>query len=183
MGDQESGKRGVVRKWSPFVTENIGEQGFVCGLPSSDATGASRLLEAIGRGGGAGAGTGIRLNDLGVSMPAIRSEYEREVQRLAFEVMQREKMKQPAKIIAEYVVRERREIATRMRARSGVGTRVLFEIRDWHKYGWGGRTFSNIEARYVRRGVTGDAVFESMYKGATEPNIGVSDAAIRELDI
>jgi hypothetical protein len=180
MGDQESGRHGSVRKWTPLATEDLSEkQGFVCGLPATDATGAARLLEGIGRGGGAGAGVGLRLNDLGVSMPAIRSEYERQVNRLVVEVAQREKMGQPAKIIAEYVVRERREIAIRMRARSGVGTRVLFEVRDWQKYGWGGRTFSNIEARYVRRGITGDAVFESMYKGATEPNIGVSDAAIR----
>jgi hypothetical protein len=66
-----------------------------------------------------------------------------------------------------------------MRWRTGAGTRVLFEVRDWTEYGSGGRTFSNVERRYGRRGLSGNNLNEAMIRGATSPNTGISQTAIK----
>ena len=152
-------------------------ESFVCSLPARSSQEAADFLEVIGSGGALGAGA--RTWSVGVSMPRIREEYERLVAELVREVERRRVAGESARTIAEWVVRERRSIATRMRLRSGPGTTVLFEVRDWSEYGVGGRSFRNVEARYAARGLRGAELSEAMIAGATHPNTGISSTAIR----
>lgn len=180
MSDARPEAQGTVRRWGASSGENRTDRdGYVCTLPATDSYNAAHFLEAIGRSGGAGIGSGLRMDHIGVYMPGIRMDYQNEVDRLAFEIQRRIAARQPPKMIAEYAVPARRAIANQMRNRSGVGTRVLFEIRDWKEYGAGGRTFRNIERKYVGRGLSGDALYTEMYTAATHPNTGISEAAIR----
>ena len=150
---------------------------FTCSLPVASEQQAADLLEVIGSGGALGAG--MRMNNIGVSMPAIRSEYERLIHQFLVEVERRRAAGQSSREIARWVVDERRRIANQMRWRSGTGTRLLFEVRDWREYGIGGRSFANVERRYMGRGVTGEALNEAMIQGASRSNTGISGAAIR----
>lgn len=147
-----------------------------CSLPASSPGEAAQFLEIVG---GGGLGTGMKLSNLGVSMPQIRQEYEALLESMVAEVERRQKAGQPAREIARWVVEERRNIAVRMRWRSGPGTAVLFEIRDWGEYGMGGRTHRNVARRYTNRGFTGDALDERLIRGATSPNTGISNTAIK----
>ncbi len=151
--------------------------GFVCSLPARSPAEAADFLATVGSGGALG--SGVRLAQLGVDMPLIREAYERELARLVAEVERRRAAGQAPRDIARWAVEERRRIANTMRQRSGTGTRVLFEVRDWAEYGPGGRSYRNVEARYVRRGYTGAALHEKLIAGATHPNTGISDTAIK----
>lgn len=143
---------------------------LTCALPVRTVAEAKTFLETVGSGGALG--SGHRLNALGVDMPRIRAEYDRRVAELVAEVQRRRALKQPAREIAEWVAKERRNIANEMRWRSGVGTRVLFELRDWTEYGAGGRTFPNVEARYAGRSAPGADIHAQMIRGATHANTG-----------
>ncbi len=65
-----------------------------------------------------------------------------------------------------------------IRMRSGPDVAVVFEVRDWSKYGVGGRTVPNIERRLTNRGLTGAALDEAMIRGAARPNVEISQRAI-----
>lgn len=149
----------------------------MCSLPASSPQDAAEFLEIVGSGGALGAGS--RISRLGVQMPAVREAYEREIARLVSDVERRRREGQATSVIARHAVQERRRIANAMRWRTGVGTRVLFEVRDWAEYGAGGRSVRNVEARYLRRGYTGASLHQQMIAGATHPNTGISATAIR----
>lgn len=150
---------------------------LTCSLPAKTVSEAHEFLETVGSGGSLGAG--LRTSRLGTEMPLIRAEYERRIADLVREVERRKAIGQSARQIAEWVVNERRTIANQMRWRSGAGTRVLFEIRDWNEYGVGGRTFANVEARYAGRGFTSPSLEQQIIRGATHPNSGISEAALK----
>lgn len=150
---------------------------LVCELPVTTTGEAADFLEILGSGGSLGAG--MRTTWIGQTMPAIRSEYERLIREFVTEIERRQRAGVPARELARWAVAERRRIANRMRWRSGPGVRVLFEIRDWHEYGPGGRTFQNIESRYQARGYRGDALNQRMIQGAKSPNTGISKTAIK----
>jgi hypothetical protein len=150
---------------------------LTCALPARSVEEAHHFLETVGCGGSLGSGT--RMAALGTEMPLIRAEYERRIARLIAEVERRRALKQPAREIAQWVVNERRAIANQMRWRSGAGTRVLFEVRDWTKYGVGGRTYPNIESRYSARGLRTPALEEQIIRGATRPNVELTEAALK----
>ena len=149
---------------------------LLCSLPASTPSEGAELLEWLG---GGSTGAGARLWRIGSTLPEIRREYERRIKELVVEVERRRAAGQPAGEIARWAVARRRWIATTMRARSGVGTVALFEVRDLAEYGPGGRTFRNIERRYQARGLKGDALYPHMIKGAGSPNTGISTTAIK----
>jgi hypothetical protein len=151
--------------------------GFLCSLPATTPAEAADFLEAVGS--GAPLGSGVRMYRLGVSMPVIREAYAREIHALVKTVERMQREGQSTSTIARHAVVQRRLIANRMRSRSGVGTRLLFEVRDWAEYGPGGRSLRNVEARYVRRGYSGAGLHQQMIRGATHPNTGISNTAIR----
>lgn len=153
------------------------EQGMMCSLPANSAREAASLLEVVGSGGALGSGT--RATWLGRVIPSVRMEYEGEIARLVAEVESRRAAGQSSREISRWVVQERASIAKRIRWKTGVGTRVLFEVRDWTEYGAGGRTVHNVERRYARRGLSGSHLDEAMIRGATTPNTGISQTAIR----
>lgn len=152
-------------------------EAFVCSLPASSPQEAATILEAVGSGGALG--TGMKTTRLGAVIPIVRHEYERRIAHLVAEVERRRAAGEPSATIARWVVGERRRIANEMRWRTGAGTRVLFEVRDWTKYGPGGRTYRNMEARYSRRGLQGVELHDSMVRGATSPNTGISRTALQ----
>jgi hypothetical protein len=150
---------------------------FTCSLPATSEREAADFLEVIGSGGAVG--TGVRMSSLGVTMPNIRDEYKRLIDQMIREVESRRAARQSSREIARWVVNERRRIANQMRWRSGPSTRVLFEVRDWAEYGVGGRSYGNLERRYLRRGVRGTALYEELIRGAQSPNTGISQTAIQ----
>ena len=148
---------------------------LMCTLPVASPQEGAELLEWVG---GAATGTGRRLWQ-GRHMAEIRREYERLIQNLTAEVERRQAAGPSAQTIARWAVSERRRIATVMRLRSGIGTLVTFEIRDWGRFGPGGRTHSNLQKRYARQGLKGEALSNRLIRGAQSPNTGVSSAAIK----
>src|SRR4051812_9202640 len=113
----------------PERAQQSDPRSLMCALPAATVDEAESFLETVGAGGALG--SGARLKSLGVDIPRLRAEYERGIAELVTEVSRRRQLKQSAKEIAEWVVKERAALANRVRWKSGVGTRVLFEIRDW----------------------------------------------------
>jgi hypothetical protein len=148
----------------------------ICRLPADSPREALELLETIATGGALG--TGQKLARLGVEIPRIRGDYERQV-RLLIDDIARRQGQVPLEELARYASRERVRIARSMRWRQGVGSVILLEARDNWKYGWGGRTFPNMQRRYAGPGIGNDAVLRKILNGATAPNVELSQTAVR----
>src|SRR5262249_38250209 len=111
--------------------------------------------------------------------PGIREEYERLARQLVNEVEMRQAAGQSAGEIARWVVEERVRIANRMRWRSGPGTGVLFEVRDWGELCAGGRDCPRVQDVCVRNGGTKEPLNEALIRGGTEKgNLEISEKAI-----
>jgi hypothetical protein len=150
---------------------------LLCQLPAEDPVAAEEVLRAMFEGGAAGSGQGMAR--LGVDMPRLRAEYERELQQLIARVEEMKRSRMPAREIARFAVRERRHIATRIRLRQGPLPLIGFEIRDWAKYGVGGRTFGNMERRAGQQGFKGPAADAKLTRGATTPNVEITESMVR----
>lgn len=148
---------------------------FMCRLPANNEREANELLEIVGSGGALG--TGARLSPLGVQIPRIRAEYEQAVRQFMGQFETKRASGMNARQLADWAVRERARIARRIRMRHGVGQTVLFEIRDWTKYGVGGRTPSNMRRRYGARGFRGADIDNALIRGSTQPNHPISATA------
>ena len=153
------------------------DDALVCELPAADPSDASDFLEYVSSGGMMGSGG--RMWKLGIDMPAIRTEYKQLVNQLVKTVDEMKAAGHSPKSIADYVVKERTGIARSMRLRQGVGPTVLFEMRDWSKYGRGGRTYSNMYQHYSSKGLRGSAIYDALIEGATKDNAGISKTAMR----
>jgi len=145
-------------------------------LPAYDVDEAGRFLDEIGTGGLLGAGT--KLWRTSVNMPLLREEYKRKIAALAAEVDARKARGQDTAQIARWAAEERRRIANDIRLRSGIGTRVLFEVRDWSVYGPGGRTYDNLSARYRSLGFSGPEINNQIVQGAARSNVEISRTAL-----
>jgi hypothetical protein len=148
----------------------------ICRLPADSPREAVELLETVATGGAIG--TGQKLARLGVEIPRIRSDYERQV-RLLIDDVARRQGQMPLDDLARYASRERVRIARSMRWRQGIGSVILLEARDNWKYGWGGRTFPNLQRRYAVPGVDNNAILQKILKGATSPNVELTETAMR----
>jgi hypothetical protein len=149
---------------------------LICRLPAHDERQAADFLEVLGTGGALG--TGYKWNRLGVDLPQIRGDYEQAVRALVEEVEVR-RATMTIEDLARWASAERLSIARAMRIRQGLGTVVLLEARDNFVYGLGGRTFPNLQRRYLKRGFRGPRVYEEIVRGATHPNTEISAAAMR----
>lgn len=155
---------------------------LICRAPGGSLHEAVRALEVIGSGGELGGGA--RMSQLGISIPRIREEYKAELERFIVELEKRRAQLRPkdmraARDLARWAVDERRRIARSLRVRQGISPAVILEIRDSVKYGWRGRTYSNMFGRYRARGSHGARVYAELIEGAGKPNPGISRAALR----
>jgi hypothetical protein len=116
---------------------------------------------------------------LGIEVPRVRQDYEAALADFLREVEQRRATGASRETLARWAVEERAAIARRIRSQQGFAARALYEVRDVAQYGRGGRNYTNMVSRYARRGYAGDALHEALLRGATHPNTGISDAAIR----
>lgn len=145
-------------------------------LLTVDVDAACEFLEIIG-GNAIGAGNAMRR--IGLNAPLLREAYKRDVEAMIVEISRRIEAGEPKEAVARWVSAERNRIIDRVRSLSGTGTRRLYELRDRHKYGSGGRSWNNMVARYRNQGLRGEAVNEAIIAGARKSNPDVSNAAIR----
>lgn len=110
-------------------------------------------------------------------MPLLRQEYKRRIDALAEEIDVRRARGEDTAQLARWAAEERRRIAKDIRLRSGFGTRMLFEVRDWSMYGPGGRNYTNLSARYTDRGFSGAQIDSQILQGATRSNVEISRTA------
>ncbi len=157
---------------APVGTAN----GYLLPLPARNVFDGAQFLDDIGAGM---LGSSSTMLWMGHQIPIIRNQYEQGIQELAEEVAKRKALKQSAEEIARYAVRERRNIALRTRARLPISLLTL-EVRDWHKYGIGGRTYRNVSAYTSRKyGLSGTRLQSRLIKGALSSNAAITQKALR----
>jgi hypothetical protein len=145
-------------------------------LPASNDQAALDFLAGIG---GSSTGTGQALQRVGIDAPVVRAQYKQAIEDLARQIAERLERGQSKEQVARWAVEQRRQIVSRMRSGSGPMGRTLYEIRDWRKYGPGGRTYANMVRHYQTRGVPSAQIPDRLIAGATRSNAGVNQAALR----
>ncbi|HET8939863.1 MAG TPA: hypothetical protein VFN67_40765 [Polyangiales bacterium] len=119
------------------------------------------------------------MDRIGVEAPKLRKMYKIEIDAMVSQIARRLSGGEPKESIARWASAERVRIAERARASSGVVGRAVYTIRDQRKYGPGGRTWANVEKRYMAKGVSGEAMYDHIIKGAQKSNATVDSAALR----
>lgn len=137
-------------------------------VPASTREEALAILRSVGN-GGAGAFA------YGSVLTPLREAYKRDLARVDFELAKRYQALGPKPTTAqlEELARwgngQRTRIARVMRIPTPV-TMLGLEARDWHKYGPGGRNFSNLMRRNANAGRFGDDAYRYMLQSATRSN-------------
>lgn len=160
--------------WQDLVCEDPGT--YMLSVPGNDLASAVAFLEELG---GPTAGAGRAMDRIGVEAPKLRKMYKIEIDAMVSQIARRLSGGEPKESIARWASAERVRIAERARASSGVVGRAVYTIRDWRKYGSGGRTWANVEKRYMAKGVSGEAMYDHIIKGAQKSNATVDSAALR----
>lgn len=160
--------------WQDLVCEDPGT--YRLSLPGQDLDTAVAFLEELG---GPTAGAGRAMKRIGVDAPLLRKTYKLEIEGMIAQITRRLDRGESKESVARWVSSERVRIAQRARASSGVVGRAIYEIRDRRQYGPGGRTWANVERRYAARGLSGEAMYENIIKGAQKSNASVNSAALR----
>ncbi|MCV0394040.1 MAG: hypothetical protein K5872_19030 [Rhizobiaceae bacterium] len=142
-------------------------------LPADRESDALSFLEGLG---GDAAGAGRSMRRIGIDAPAVRAQYKLEVEGLARQIAERLEAGQSTDQVARWASEQRRQIVSRMRQGSGPVAHGIYEIRDWRKYGTGGRTYSNMVRYYQSQGVPAASIPERILGGATRSNINVNQA-------
>lgn len=151
------------------------EYRYTLSLPAANEHDAIEFLRGLG---GDAAGAGRAMRRIGIDAPRIRAQYKKEIETLVRGIAERLERGEAKEAVARWAVQERRNIVNRMRSGSGPVTRGIYEIRDWRKYGRGGRTYSNMVRHYQRRGVPRAEIPDKLLSGAQRSNPGVN-AAVR----
>ena len=146
---------------------------YTLSLPAATESDAIAFLQGLG---GDAAGAGVAMRRVGVNAPIVRAQYKREVETLARQVAKRLEQGQSVDDVARWASEQRRQIVQRMRAGSGPVTRAYYEIRDWRRYGRGGRTYANMVRHYQRRDVPQSKISTRILDGAQRSNIDVDKA-------
>lgn len=148
----------------------------------SDGEALAYLLAVAGGIGGAGS----RMLLAGSTAEMIRSKYNASLTRVEAEIARQQTLLGPnpsERVFKEFVDwarRQRVRIARVWRIPSGPEVMVVAEVRDWAKYGAGGRTLNNLLAYAERReGKTGVAALESVLKGATRSNKKITEQVVK----
>ncbi|GAA3725069.1 hypothetical protein GCM10022268_36320 [Sphingomonas cynarae] len=137
-------------------------------VPAATEAEAYRLLGSIADGVPAAVVWGSVLEP-------IRSGYKRQLEQVELEIRRRRALlgKNPTEYelrgLAQWAARQRTNTARLWRIPLPV-TGAGLELRDWRKYGAGGRTFDNLLDRNARQGRTGMAAYENMLGSATRSN-------------
>jgi hypothetical protein len=112
---------------------------------------------------------------LGFSIPLIRTEYETRLGALINDVKAKHGT-MPMLDLSKWASDERTKLARTMRRKQGIVSTAVLEMRDWGKYGVGGRSWKNVYGRAASRA---DDPYTRILKGATTPNVEISEVAIR----
>ena len=113
------------------------------------------------------------MDRIGVEAPKLRKMYKIEIDAMVSQIAKVLLKGEPKEAIARWASAERVRIAERARESSGVVGRAVYTIRDWRKYGPGGRAWANVEKRDMAKGVSGDAMYDHIIKGAQKSNATV----------
>jgi hypothetical protein len=131
-------------------------------------------------------GSGFSQTYLGMAMPSIRDRYYQALERAAAEISAREReigmrMSDPnvRREFVKWASEKRTSIARLYRIPMGPGAMIGGELRDWRKYGVGGRSFGNLESRAIGRGLTQDQAWARILNTVDTPNPQVTAAAGR----
>ncbi|MEM9223922.1 MAG: hypothetical protein AAGB11_16195 [Pseudomonadota bacterium] len=149
------------------------ETRYSLSLPADSEASALDFLAGVG-GGAAGAGRAMRR--VGIDGPAVRLRYKQEVEGLARKIAEKLADGQSKETVARWATEERRRIVQRMRAGSGPVAKGIYEIRDWRKYGYGGRTYPNMSRYYRNQGVPQSSIPDKLIQGAQRSNVDVNKA-------
>lgn len=156
-------------------TEIESEESMCLPVPGDTADEGLSFLESVAAGN---VGAGVKMTGQGTTIPQIRTEYKQLI--LTFEQQLQDRMRSgmPSDEIARWAVNERTRIAQTMRAKQGLSSKVILDLRDNVKYGPGGRTYDNLEKRALKKGVDQADIPERLLKNAVKPNKVISDAAV-----
>lgn len=151
---------------------------YTLSLPANTTEQAIDFLAGLG---GDAVGAGQAMNRVGINAPIIRLRYKQEIEQLTAEIVRRLESGESREAIARWASEERRRIVYRQRAGAGAVGRSIYEIRDYRKYGWGGRTYDNIYSRYQKKGYTSgqihDAIIERSQISSPKTNAAVRGAS------
>ncbi len=147
---------------------------FTLSLPATSPMDAVDFLSQLGM-----AGSGAAMTRSGSRIPDLRAAYKVEIEGLARGIAERASQGMGQEELARWASGERLRIVNKLRSGEMVTTRALYEIRDWSKYGYPGRTFDNMTRYYNNKGVHGDAVFDRLIDGAARSNAKADEAALR----
>jgi hypothetical protein len=147
---------------------------FSLSLPTTTPNETVDFLASLGT-----AGSGAAMTRSGYRIPDLRAEYKREIENLARGIAERAKNGMASEELARWASGERLRIVKKLRSGEMLTTRALYEIRDWSKYGYPGRTFDNMTRYYNNQGIHGEAVFDKLIDGAARSNAAADEAALR----
>ena len=153
-------------RFDDFRKDPMDKDSTMCHLPSRNADEAAELLAIVGAGRNIGAGA--QLDRLGVEMSRVRSQYESAIRGFVRKFNDLRESGIDTEQLADWAVRERMRIAHRIRLNNTVNKSLWFEIRDWSKYGSGGRTPENIKLRHEKLGLKGKDHHMAMVRLATQ---------------
>lgn len=142
---------------------------------------AYRILYEAGRGAG---GAGAQSLYYGSVLEPIRDAYKARLEQVESEIIKR-RTALGAKA-TEYELRGLAQWAARQRANVARVWRMPtpsllagLEVRDWQKYGAGGRTFENLLKRNAESGRTGVAAYRHILGSAVTSNVEVNASVAR----
>jgi len=163
--------------FTPIDTVDPHYDGMTMDLPGRTPSEAAAFLEGLG---GDAAGAGYAMQRVGINAPLIRATYKKDIEGMVAEIVRRMEAGESKEAVARWASAERNRIVAKARKMSAPGVRSIYTIRDWRKYGFGGRTWSNMEAyNYKHYGVTGDAFHQRMVDGALKSDPNVNQGALK----
>lgn len=144
-------------------------------------------LAALHHLGSGSTGTGLAGTYLGTAMPHIREAYYAALEKAQMEIAARQRMlgarlNDPAvqREFVRWASQKRTDIARVFRIPMGPGAMLGGEVRDWHKYGPGGRSFDNLYRRQMARpGMTDEQALMRILNSVDKPNAQVTLQAAR----
>jgi len=145
-------------------------------LPAETPTEGLSFLENLAAGN---IGAGIKMNIQGNTIPQIRTEYKRLIEKFEKDLILKKNQGTSAKELARWAVNERTKIAGIMRRKQGTSSKIILDLRDQLKYGLGGRTYNNLEQRALRSGMPQAQIPNKLLRNATKPNTAISNLAIK----
>ncbi len=121
----------------------------------------------------------MKISAQGKTIPQIRTEYKSLIEQFERDLKKKVELGLSSKELARWAVNERTRIASLMRRKQGIESKIILDLRDNIKYGLGGRNYSNLEKRKLNQGFDKNSVHDELLKSAVKPNEAISDAAVK----